>query len=143
MDDAEFHLGYAARVASPEYEGRRDAYLLQRNAELNRIARLDASYREFLNRKPDPDQYQSKLSVEEDRLRNAEAFGLGIVRRQLVHAAEGFLLTCMEVSSVTGEDLVGRATSTEDLVVRLRFEEEDMTATFKPPWDKNEKRNYA
>jgi hypothetical protein len=131
----EFLRQQQAKEASPEYQARRTTYLQARNAELDRIAKFDADYRERLERQPDPDAYAGDLHFEERRIPDDEAFELGICWRVLVNAAESFVLSCVEASALTGKELVEKAATTGDLIASLRHYEDDMNATFGAPWD--------
>jgi hypothetical protein len=130
----EFLRQQQVKEASPEYQARRTTYLQARNAELDRIAKYDAEYRERLKRQPDPDLDLGKMYFDERQLIHCEAFDLGISRRVLVNAAESFVLSCVEVSALTGKELVEKAATTGALIASLKHHEDDMNATFGPPW---------
>jgi hypothetical protein len=133
----EFLRQQQAKEASPEYQARRTTYLQGRNAELDRIAKFDADYRERLERQPDPDAYAGDLHFEERRIRDDEALELGLCSQVLVNAVETFLLTLPEPVGVPGEQYIRKATTTRELIVSLRKEDEEMNRMF-VPWDPGE-----
>lgn len=104
----------------------------ERKAELDRIRQLHAEYRRqqsaWFSRRPrrnilalEEEEDWANISCDEQASeRDEAAVTLHRARRILTVAVDNFLLSCAEIPWVTGQRLVERATSSDDLVARLQ-----------------------
>jgi hypothetical protein len=130
-------IGNAAPVTS---KADRATYETSRRTELDRIRLIDIKRRQLLG-------YFYPLGIHEidelwdrdDRSRqyreehDKAAHELHMSHRVLVHAAEGYLLGCVEYPVLTAETALRRTTSTDSLIDLLQAEEDLMIRTFGPP----------
>jgi hypothetical protein len=119
----------------------RATYEASRRAELDRIRLIDIKRRQLLGYfrplggRRDDDLWDRDDFSRQDREEHDEAAReLQMSQRILVHAVEGYLLGCVELSSLTGEVALKQTRSTEELCAVLQAEEDLSIKTFGPPW---------
>jgi hypothetical protein len=104
----------------------------ERKAALDRIRQLDAEYRRQQRAWFSRRHYRGNLVLNEEEEwanvyyneqaseRDEAAVTLHRARRRLIAAVENFLASFAEIPWVTGQRLVQRATSSDDLIARLQ-----------------------
>jgi hypothetical protein len=108
----------------------RSTYEAARRAELDHIRRLDVTYRQLLNyhrpqriRGDDDLRDRDNLSRQDSEEHDKAAHELHMSHRVLVLAVEGYLLGCVEPSSLASEIALRQTRSTDELCAALQAEE--------------------
>jgi hypothetical protein len=130
------HTGLFTENPGADRSERHAAYEEAQQAKLDRIRKLDVDYRERLKHLPDRDDEPEGLYFEEKRIRSDEVVEVGFARRLLVTAAETFLQGLVEMTATTGEQLVEKATTTEELIALLQAQQDERNRTFGAPWER-------
>jgi hypothetical protein len=118
---------------------RRAEHEQTRNAELDHIRYLDKTYRSLEPTAEElygePESADSPFSPIHDMWGPSLAHEYGCAERALVSALEVYLLTLPgEMTCVTGQELLKKAKTTDELISLLVSEEEMAEQTFGPSW---------
>jgi hypothetical protein len=127
----------ARATAKPD----RATYGASRRTEPDRIRLIDIKRRQLLRyfyplgiHEVDELWDRDERSRQDREEHDSVAHELHTIHRVLVHAAEGYLLGCVEYPVLTAEAALRLATSTDSLIDLLQAGEDLMIRTFGPPW---------
>lgn len=120
-------------------------YEQDRQRELDRIRSLDVDYRSQLRNQNHsdstpstasrPDEDWENRNFEMERALDQAGRDIHRAKRMLILAVENYLTGCVEIPFVSGDQLVNKALTTDDLVARLQVEEALMIAIYGRPWE--------